>query len=257
MENKNDKKLSVSQAPFVGILILFVGFVLYGIFSFSTSLDNSMKASVLNVGESGTKKVATDNVKPYTGPVTSEAQNFDEIFVDVLTNHPNADAISYFKQMGYIGGYDDGTFKPDQLLNRAELLKILTNVLDVDFTGGVYENCFADVNSQWFATFVCYAKGKGWAGGYDDNTFRAVQTVTKAEALKIIMQALGVKIPTTVTEKPFKDVEIDKWYAPYARVAKDGNIARGNIFYQNLELNRASFVQMVYDVLAYTGKIVK
>jgi len=256
-------KIKLEQVPFLGVLFLFAGFSLYGVLSFNASLsDNtdSMYASVIRDGIlvsdlSG----ANDTIDPAL--YTFEAYSGEEIFADVLGSHPNAVAMAYFKQHGWIGGYDDGTFKPDQLINRAELLTVLTNVADVNFTGGVYENCFTDVASQWFAPYVCYAKTNGWVNGYSDGSYKPAQTVNKAECLKITIDAINtvvgidIVVPSAVSEKPYGDVEITDWYSTYAKLAKDGGIVTGSLFFPSTQMTRAEFIQMAYNTLVYGGAI--
>lgn len=239
------KKIQIDPKdyPFLGLLVLFAGFSLYGVISMSSTLssniDRHFAANVIGVSDDGS----------YTGSL--DATDAEEIFTDVFSNHPNATAISYFKQMGYVGGYEDGSFRPDQLLNRAELFTILTNAVNADFTGGVYEKCFKDVGTEWFATFVCYAKDKGWVGGFDDGTYRPGNYVTVSEVVKIIFKAEGMIVPESVTEKPFPDVPIDVWYAPYAKAAKDAHVITTESFSGNSNVSRAAFVQMMYNAILY------
>jgi len=234
-------KLPMKDIPFIGVLVLFAGFSLYGILSFSATFNeyaDNMYASV----------VAVDTV-------TKEASTGEYIFSDVTTIHENAAAIAYFKQVGWINGYDDGSFKPDNLVNRAEFLTILANVLEVDFMGGVYENCFTDVKNEWFSPFVCYAKSAGWVGGYGDGSFKPGQTINRVEAFKISVGAFGLTVPSGVVEKPYPDVEVSIWYAPYAQLAKDGGIFAGENFEAGKLMTRAACVQMVYNILFFAGLI--
>lgn len=231
----------MKDIPFIGVLILFAGFSLYGILSFNATFNeyaDNMYASV----------VAVD-------VTTTEAATGDSIFSDVSTTDEGAAEIAYFKQVGWISGYEDGSFKPANFVNRAELLAILANVLDIDFTGGVYENCFIDVKSEWFSPFICYAKVKGWVGGYSDGGFKPGQPVTKAEAFKISVSAFGLTVPSSVTVKPYPDVEISAWYAPYAQLAKDGLIFGGDTFEADKQMTRLMCVQMLYNILVFAGMI--
>lgn len=247
-QKKKPKKITMEQIPFIGVLLLFAGFSLYGILSFNSSIDDyvdTMHASVINsklVADGGTELEEWELL-------TLEATSGDEVFSDVPANHPNAVAIAYFKQMGWVQGYDDGSFKPDQLVNRAEFLTMLTNVLGVDFAGGIFEDCFVDVTDQWFSVFVCYAKTMGWVGGYSDGTFNPSQTVVKAEALKIALVAFGASISESVDEMPYDDVAVNEWFAPYAAFAKEWNIVSGNTFNGSEQMTRASCVQMLYNIV--------
>lgn len=69
----------------------------------------------------------------------------------------------------------------------------------------------------------------GYINGYDDGTFRSRDNISRAEALKIIMEFLDIfneeeKAPE---ESPFTDVETSAWYAKYISQAKTKGIADG------------------------------
>ena len=82
------------------------------------------------------------------------------IFEDVSYLHPNYDSISSLVDWGIFEGYSDGTFKPDWKINRAELLKIFISGQGIEPSADLYNNCFTDVKSEWFAKYICYAKSK-------------------------------------------------------------------------------------------------
>lgn len=56
-----------------------------------------------------------------------EIPHYDVYTASDVADSPLADIVEYAYQNGFVGGYDDGTFKPDALLNRAEIVKILSN----------------------------------------------------------------------------------------------------------------------------------
>ncbi len=88
-------------------------------------------------------------------------------FSDVPANHSNADAIAYVKSQGIVSGYSDGTFRPDQQINRAEFAKIVaafTANLSVEGLRLGNETCediivgnFTDGvrSTDWYAPFLC------------------------------------------------------------------------------------------------------
>lgn len=239
----SNKKFDIQHVPFVGLVLLIAGFSLYGVINSSISLGNY------------TKEVSASVIGADVGSVSDGYASDKLIFSDVAENHENSTAISYFRQMGYVGGYEDGTFRPANLVSRAEFLKVLLEVADADFAGGVYEKCFSDVKSEWFAVYACFASQKQWVNGYNDGTFRPNNMVTRVEALKMAFTALGTKVPSSVDGKPFDDVQVADWYAVYAKAAKDLGVIKGRIFLPDLKLTRAATVQLLYDVLKATGKI--
>ncbi len=138
-------------------------------------------------------------------------------FSDVVSGRYGYTAIMSLAQEGVIRGYLDGTFRPEQKINRAEFLKLLMSGL---FPESVTDekNCFPDVANQWYARYVCSAKRLGWVSGYEDGTFRASQGIRKAEGLKIVMASLGVPLDSTLQTLPI-GVASGAWYTPSVRKA--------------------------------------
>jgi hypothetical protein len=130
-------------------------------------------------------------------------------FTDIGIDTAHATAILEIAERGIISGYDDGSFKPELQINRAEFLKILveaTKEANVTIDGS---NCFPDVQAEWFAPYVCYAKARGWVSGYADGNFQPANPVTRAETLKIIANAYGWSVVNTGGQ----------WYLPFANAA--------------------------------------
>ncbi|MFA6458527.1 MAG: S-layer homology domain-containing protein [Patescibacteria group bacterium] len=142
-------------------------------------------------------------------------------FPDVAANNPNKIAIDYLQENGVINGYGDGTFKPQNRINRAELIKVLVEGQGITPDANEYSHCFPDVGNEWFAPYVCYAKEVGWVSGYPDGTFQPARIVSKVESLKMILNVYGFTVPEQVSVVPFADTEEDAWYTPFVSVAKD------------------------------------
>lgn len=134
----------------------------------------------------------------------------------------NKAAILYLADKGVLAGYPDQTFKPNNVVNRAELLKILIASLGVTDLSG--RNCFPDVTDQWFAPYVCYAKTQGWVSGYADGTFRPSEPVNKVEAIKMLVNSQGYRTDEQVGSLGYDDVSSTDWYAPYVQASKSRNL---------------------------------
>ena len=105
-----------------------------------------------------------------------------------IAGHPYQSAIEYLYAKKIVTGYDDGTYKPNATVNRAELLKILVGGNGYPTPDATkYKNCFPDVKADWYAPYVCFAKEKGWVAGYPDGNFRPAQAINKVEAIKMLM----------------------------------------------------------------------
>ena len=126
------------------------------------------------------------------------------VFSDVISIpviNENADAalrrrvIYSAVRYGIIGGYDDGTFRADAQVNRAEALKIISLAAQLKIAsesgGTVSPIYFSDVaGGDWFVEYVRQANDLGIVKGYEDGTFRPANPITRAEAAKIIYETM-------------------------------------------------------------------
>lgn len=187
----------------------------------------------------------------------------EQLFSDVHLGHPEYRAIKYLRDSGIINGYPDGSFKPDNYINRIEALKIIMEANDLINSSYIEENklggsefkevselvTFTDIyKSHWYYPYLKKAVKDDIVNGYPDNTFRPTKIVNRAESYKITMESDGVKLPE-VTEDPFADVPAGEWFAPYFLEAKNREIVY--ITMQNLvnparEMKRSRFAELVY-----------
>jgi rare lipoprotein A len=158
------------------------------------------------------------------------------------------------KDNNLIDGYDDGTFKPDNEVNRAEALKMVMKAIKGTTTTNKEKFSFEDIKStDWFYTYVLAAWNNYLVTGYPDGLFHPERTINLAESLKIILKQEGNPIPVSVSEKPFADVEISDWYAPYAQVAKDRTIVlegRGDGYiHADRNITRGTLANLLYRTI--------
>jgi len=153
-------------------------------------------------------------------------------FRDVSSGHLNSDAVEYVRSQGIVGGYEDGTYKPDKTINRAEFTKI---VVESKYSREEIDAClssqFPDVpQGQWFTKYVCMAKGKGIIQGYPDGTFRPAQNISFVEAAKIIVTAQDFSVGTdSVWYKPFVERLGTESAIPTTVDRFEKNITRGEM----------------------------
>jgi hypothetical protein len=123
-------------------------------------------------------------------PLAGQAQFSD------TDGHPYQEAIQYAQENGIVNGYPDGSFKPDDQINRAEFVKI---IIEAEFTAEEIESCdlslldrYTDLNQEeWYASFICLATDEGIIEGYPDGTFKPEQMVNFVVAAKVIGEAFG------------------------------------------------------------------
>ena len=187
-------------------------------------------------------------------------------FEDLQLSHVNYRAVAFLFEREVVKGYDDGTFRPDTVVNRAELTKMVVGMMYGE-PDNTYKGCFNDVHEEWFAKYVCYAKSQGWIDGYNDGSFRPGNPVNRVEAMKIILNVM-IKDdywPTpTAAEKVLqmpKDADMGSWYSSFLRfaIAKellDGQHvvedSDGNYSYKPGEsMSRKEVAEMMYRVYMY------
>lgn len=165
---------------------------------------------------------------------------FAASFSDVGADEIYQSGIEFLKSEGIVNGYGDGTFKPAQTLNRAEMMKIIAegaktyfNWPENVFSGYESKSCFTDVTAnQWYTKYVCYGKEKGWVVGYDGGKkFNPTQEVTFVEGLKISYKGFGLEYSETGTPW-YKDVVEfagEKNYIPFDIRAFAGPLQRNQM----------------------------
>ncbi|GAG46693.1 unnamed protein product, partial [marine sediment metagenome] len=121
--------------------------------------------------------------------LTAEETPIEDAPMYDIQGHKYEDAIWYVYENEIVSGYSDGSYKADNTINRAELLKIIIEAVFYDeFEEYDNTDCFSDVPStEWYTKYVCYAKAEGIVEGYSGNKFKPTQEISFVEALKIAM----------------------------------------------------------------------
>lgn len=122
-------------------------------------------------------------------------------FDDVSADDPYAKWIVKAAELEIINGYPDGTFGPDLVINRAEVLKILlrssqlfeARINEIDELRQLYSDSapklkFKDATDEeaWFYDYLWYGARRGIIKGYSDGTAKMGQAVKFNEAAKIL-----------------------------------------------------------------------
>lgn len=110
-------------------------------------------------------------------------------FADVTGDYETA--IEILTSLNVIDGYEDGTFKPEKTITRAELAKVLVETLGYGSLVSGAKSNFTDTQGHWADGYISIASGTGLVLGDGNGTFRPDVTVTYDEALTMIVRALG------------------------------------------------------------------
>ena len=162
-------------------------------------------------------------------------------FEDVDVDYDYVDAIEYLYDAGVIEGYSDGTYRPDNKINRAEFVKILVGA---KYKNTEFEQCasgylnFSDIDeNEWYAEYLCIAKSDRWIEGYSNGTFKPANSINFVEAAKIVSIAYG------------QDESTDEiWYKPYVEFLEDEGAIPASIGSFASEITRGEMAEMIYRV---------
>lgn len=176
-------------------------------------------------------------------PVAQAADEAQEPhYTDVAEDYPYFEAINYITQNGIVEGYNDGTYRPESPINRAEFTKILVEAKLGLNPVSYADNCFADVEGEdWYASYVCYAKLNGIIEGYPEGIFVPEQNINVAEATKILVKVFEI-------EEIAQPVGTD-WYSVYIETMMQNNYLAPSLQYVTDKVTRAEMAEMIWRVM--------
>lgn len=114
-------------------------------------------------------------------------------------------AVERLAALDILVGYEDGTFKPDNSITRAEFAAIAVRALGMEdiAKGSVANTKFVDVReTHWASGYVNLAVSKGIIVGYPDGTFKPEAPVSYSEAVAMLVRLLGYEPSIKSTEWP-------------------------------------------------------
>ena len=136
-------------------------------------------------------EVATIFYRLLEDEVRDEYDTTTNDFSDVTADSWYNQTVSTLARMGIVKGYEDGSFRPNAPITRAEFGAIATRFFAE--TGATYvPGTFSDVTGdEWYANAIQDAVNLGLIGGYPDGTVRPNNNITRAEACAIVNRTLG------------------------------------------------------------------
>ncbi len=166
-------------------------------------------------------------------------------FSDLTSGSQVYEAVSVLSKLGVINGYEDGTFKPDNNVTRAEFTAMLLRARGLGSLGSTsLENPpFPDVSTSdvsWAIGNIRTAREMGIINGYEDGTFRPNNNVLYEEAIKMVVCSLGY-----ANYSP----EGTEWYSKYIITANSLKIldkVGGSV---GIPATRAMIATMLYNCL--------
>ncbi len=122
--------------------------------------------------------------------------SFAATYTDIPADSDYYEAVETLSKLNIVEGYEDGEYKADQNVTRAEMTALIARVLGIGETAkNQMATSFTDVPaSHWASGFVAWASSSNVVKGYGDGTFGPENNVLYEEAVTMIMRALGYEV---------------------------------------------------------------
>ena len=155
----------------------------------------------------------------------------------------------------YVVGYEDGAFKPENNMTRAEAAAIFARNIAERKGENISsrKSSFKDVSSKdWFNNYIAYLEKYKVISGYDDKTFKPDEHITRAEFVTMCMRFYALDAKTVAAKKNiFNDVPKSHWASGYIYSAVGMGWINGysdSTFKPDSNITRAEVVTIVNRV---------
>ena len=163
------------------------------------------------------------------------------LFTDVAPSHYCHDAATNVRNAGIIQGYEDGSFRPDNPISRAEMATVMC-LMSKDRAPSAPLTVFSDVpENHWASKYIAGASQKNIISGSGNGLFRPQDNVTFEEAVKMTVMATGKGQNIT----PYKS----DWSKAYLEIAQAIGITKGTRGQKGEYATRGDVVVMINNAL--------
>lgn len=205
------------------------------------------------------------SIRPYSSsddpallPELEEEEEKEELNEPVVTSfkdvqgHWAQSTIEKAIALGIAKGYEDGSFRPNAVINRAEFAVLIGRTLKLQSsTATIKFNDNTDI-PNWAQEYVTRAVAAGLVGGYEDQTFRASNEITRAELAVIIARAAKLETKEDAVLS-FDDADqFPSWARKEAAAAIEAGLIQGkgkNKFDPNASATRAEALTLILRLL--------
>jgi len=163
----------------------------------------------------------TEQVKPIE-PETPKVELSD------IARHWAKASIEKSVELGFVSGYEDGTFRPNGAITRGEFATMLARALKLGSVDSKFSFTDQGQTPVWAQPFIQAIARAGFISGYEDGTFRSNHEITRSELVVIVVRAMGLEVNPKVT-LAFDDADlVPVWAKPYVATAAEAGLIKGN-----------------------------
>ncbi|WP_338593391.1 S-layer homology domain-containing protein [Paenibacillus sp. Y5S-9] len=155
----------------------------------------------------------------------AEKENTMADFADTH-GHWAKPTIDTFLKLQLIQGYEDGTFRPNATITRAEFTTMLSRAFNIqtDISGNV---AFKDLDKHWAKDTIVSLAALGVITGYEDGTFMPEQTITREEMIIMLSRIINLNNVAKDTSKGYFTDLNQSYVASEIRTTAQAGIVNG------------------------------
>lgn len=177
--------------------------------------------------------------------------NASETVFSDISGHWAESRIKEAVKIGFVTGYQDGTFKPNATVTRAEFATLLNNAMKNQNIANIK---LKDVKeNDWFYKQIQKAVAVGFFSGYEDNTFRPNNPITRQEVAKVISSTITTGNIDGDGATLLSDYSlIQDWAKTSVNTAFNKSYIMGypeKLYKPTKALTRAEAVKIIYEIL--------
>lgn len=165
--------------------------------------------------------------------------------------------IQKWMDQGKVSGYDDGSYKPDNNITRAEFVKLVNSTIDFDKKAAV---SYKDVTTaDWFYDYVGIAQEIGYISGYSKDSFGPNDFITREQAASILARIQYLNSNAASADKFSDKTKMSTWAVQAVGAASDAGFITGyddGTFRPSNNLTRAEALTMLDNVLVNAKNVV-
>ena len=177
----------------------------------------------------------------------------DGSFSDVSAGAWYATEVNTLVELDVLSGYEDGTFRPNNAVTRAEFVTAVCKCFDSLSTGSAG---FSDVSGHWAEGFINQAVAEDWISGFPDGTFRPDESIQRCQVTAILNKALertGSGFAADAGIQEFVDVPSSHWAYEHIAEAADPVYDDPTATITGNEVRVRSGPDTTYTILGYVN----
>ncbi len=192
--------------------------------------------------------VQVDHFTKYTVMAAKKATVAPSAVLTDIAGHWAENSIKKLVALGAVGGYPDGSFKPDKSITRAEFVTVLVKAFNLSSKGGKE---FADTANHWAKESIAAAASNGIVNGYNENAFGPDDLITREQMAAMIVRA--AKLNTATEGTNFDDsASVSGWARNAVAAATLNKVMNGypdNTFRPGNNATRAEAVTVIANAV--------